>query len=299
MNIKKMKLATIILVSGLILAAVSCLITGVIKEPMIKEHDFGYSVTYSLDGEVKTHKGIYQCSFIGHDGNDDPTLRLYDGVYKVDGNVSESSWFTIAQKEGVELSLIINLDADYLMGDPDKYEYVSDNEAPCLEATDAEGYHVEIPEIFGAEIISWEYPEPIENSFKFIGFSRLYAVSMFAMLLVGILTTIACAVFVKRDRDIRYNVIDVLSVVANFVIGFVVIPFVTLVIFFSPIVMDGVSFVYQMLLCVPAAMVFTIAASVALRRKRFIKSGFLVQLVFPVLITVCIVLESLIYNFGG
>ena len=36
-----MKLATIILVSGLILAAVSCLITGVIKEPMIKEHDFG------------------------------------------------------------------------------------------------------------------------------------------------------------------------------------------------------------------------------------------------------------------
>ena len=59
-------------------------------------------MTYSLDGEVKTHKGSYQCSFIGHDGNDDPTLRLYDGVYKVDGNVSESSWlYTDAYVEHV------------------------------------------------------------------------------------------------------------------------------------------------------------------------------------------------------
>ena len=138
MNIKKMKLPAIIIAIGLILAVASCFFTGIMKEPTIKEHEFDYSVTYSVDGEVKTHKGSYQCSFIGHDGHDDPTLRLYDGVHNIDGNVSESSWFTVAHKDGVELSLIINLDADYLMGDPDKYEYVSGNKAPYFEAIDAE-----------------------------------------------------------------------------------------------------------------------------------------------------------------
>ena len=143
MNIKKMKLPVIIIAIGLILAVASCFFTGIMKEPTIKEHEFDYSVTYSIDGEVKTHKGIYQCSFIGYDGHDDPTLRMYDGVHKIDGNVSESSWFTVAHKDGVELSLIINLDADYLMGDPDRYEYVSGNDDPQLEATDADGYSVE------------------------------------------------------------------------------------------------------------------------------------------------------------
>ena len=296
MNSKKMKLPIIILAIGLILAVASCFFTGIMKEPTIKEHEFDYSVTYSIDGEVKTHKGSYLCSFIGHDGHDDPTLRLYDGVHNIDGNVSESSWFTVAHKDGVELSLIINLDADYLMGDPDKYEYVSGNEAPCLEATDAEGYSVEISEVFGAEIISWEYPEPIENSFKFVGFSRLYAISMFVMLVIAILTIIVCTIFVRKAQDIHYKALDLFSIAANFIIGFMAIPFVTIAIFFLPLVMDSGSLMYQIYLCIPALTAFTIAASVALRRKGFAKSGFLVQFVFPVLFFAEIVVESVIYN---
>ena len=296
MNSKKMKLPIIILVIGLILAVASCFFTGIMKEPTIKDHAFDYSVTYSVDGEVKTHKGSYQCSFIGHDGHDDPTIRLYDGVHKVDGNVSESSWFTVAHKEGVELSLIINLDADYLMGDPDKYEYVSDNKAPYLEAIDAEGYSVEISEVFDAEIISWEYPEPIENSFEFVGFSRLYSVSMFVMILIGFLTIIACVIFVKKNADVSYKILDKLSIIANFIIVIAAIPFITVAIFFFPIVMDSASLMYQIYLCIPALIAFTIAASVALRRKGFTKSGFFVQFVFPVLFFAEIVIESVIYN---
>ena len=120
MNIKKMKLPIIILAIGLALAIVACFLTCIKKEPVIKDHDFEYSVTYSVDGEVNTHKGSYRCSFTCFDAHDDPTFRMYDGVHKLDGNVSDSSWFTVAQKDGAELSLIINLDADYLMGDPDK-----------------------------------------------------------------------------------------------------------------------------------------------------------------------------------
>lgn len=296
MNIKKMKLPVIIIAIGWILAVASCLLTSIIKEPIIKDHDFDYSVTYSVDGEVKTHKGSYQCSFIGHDEHDDPTLRLYDGVHKLDGNVSKSSWFTVAHKEGVELSLIINLDADYLMGDPDKYEYVPGNKAPYLEAIDAEGYSVEISEVFDAEIISWEYPEPIENSFEFVGFSRLYAVSMLVMLLVAVLTIIACVIFVKKNADVSYNLLDKLSLIANCIIGIVVIPFITIVIFFLPLVMDSSSLMHQIYLCIPALSAFAIAASIALRRKGFTKSGFFVQFVFPVLFFAEILVESIIYN---
>ena len=296
MNIQKMKLPIIIIAIGLIVAVAACIFTSIMKEPTIKDHAFDYSVTYRVDGEVRTHKGSYQCRFTGYDGHDDPTLRLYDGVHKIDGNVSESSWFTVAHKDGVELSLRINLDASYLMGDPDKYEYVEGNKAPYLEANDAEGYSIEISEVFDAEIISWEFPEPIENSFEFVGFSRLYAVSMLVMLLVGVLTILVCVIFVKKNADVSYKSLDKLSLVANVFIGIVAIPFITVVIFFFPLVMESVSLMYQIYLCVPALTAFAIAASVSLRRKGFTMSGFFVQFVFPVLLFAEIIVESIIVN---
>jgi hypothetical protein len=296
MNVKNMKLPIIIILIGMIIAVASCLFTGILKEPVVKEREFDYSVTYSVDGEVKTYKGSYRCGFVGYDGHDDPTLRLYDGVHKIDGNASSSSSFTVAQKDGVVLSIITELDAAYLMGDPDKYEYESGNEAPYLEAIDAEGYSVEISEVFGAEIISWEYPEPIENSFKFVGFSRLYAVSMLAMLLVAALTTISCMIFVKKDDGIEYKLLDKLSTALNFIISFAVIPFVTIVVALLPLTMDAGSLMYQIYLCIPAITAFTVAASIALRRKGYTMSGLLVQLVCPVLLFVQLFVASLVYN---
>ena len=199
-------------------------------------------------------------------------------------------------KDGVELSIVTDLDAAYLMGDPDKYEYVSGHDDPYLEAVDQEGYGVEVSDLFDAEIISWEYPEPIENSFEFVGFSRLYSVSMLVMLLVGVLTTIVCVIFVKKNADVSYKPLDKLSIIANFIIGIVVISFITVVIFFFPLVMNSGSIIYQIYLCIPALTAFTIAASIALRRKGFTKSGFFVQIVFFVLFFAEIVIESVIYN---
>ena len=283
MKNSSMKLPIIILVIGLILAIVSCFLTGIIKEPTIREHYFDYSVTYRIDGEVKTFEGVFRCSFKGHDRHDDPTLRLYDGVHVKDETVQESIWFTVAQREDVELMMAVGLDAAYLMGDPDKYEYVHGNDDPYLEAIDAEGYAVEVSEKFDAEIISWEYPEPIENTFRFSGFSRLYAISMLVMLLIAFLTVLACLIFVRKDFDVNYKAFDILSIIANFVITFMAIPFLTIVIFLFPLTMDAESLLYQIYLCIPALTAFTLAASIALRRKGFAKSGFFVQLVCPVL----------------
>lgn len=296
MNITKMKLPLIIIATGLILAVLSCFFTGIMKEPTIKDHEFDYSITYRLDGEIKTYEGGFKCSFDGHDGHDDPTLREYVGVHTKNGNILDSISFTVAQKDGVELSIVADLDAAYLMGDPDKYEYEPGNDVPYLDAVDSEGYGVEVSDFFDAEIISWEYPEPIKNSFEFVGFSRLYAVSMLVMLLVGVLTIIACVIFVKKNADVSYNSLDKLSNIANFIIGIVAIPFITIVVFFFPLVMDSSSIMYQIYLCIPALTAFTIALSVALRRKGFTKSGFFVQFVFPVLFFAEIIVESIISN---
>ena len=291
-----MKLPIIILAVGLILAIASCFFTGIVKEPTIKEHEFDYSVRYRIGSETKTYEGTFRCSFVGHDGDDDPTLRLYDGVHTKDGNELGALWLTVAQKEDVELMMSVGLDAAYLMGDPDKYEYVHGNDDPYLEAIDAEGYAVEVSEKFDAEIISWEYPEPIENSFRFAGFSRLYSISMLGMLAIAFLMVLACLAFVRKNPNVNDKALDIISIVANFLITFMAIPFITIVIFFFPLVMDSESLLYQIYLCVPALTAFTIAASIALRRKGFAKSGFFVQLVCPALFFATIFVESLIHS---
>ena len=48
MNSKKMKMPMNILVIGLILVVASCLFTGIMKEPTIKEHEFDYSMTHNV-----------------------------------------------------------------------------------------------------------------------------------------------------------------------------------------------------------------------------------------------------------
>ena len=291
-----MKLPIIILVVGLILAIASCFFTGIVKEPTIKEHEFHYSVTYRIGSETKTYEGTFRCSFVGHDRDDDPTLRLYDGVHTRDGNELGALWLTVAQKEDVELMMAVDLDAAYLMGDPDKYEYVHGNDDPCFEAIDAEGYPVEASEEFDAEIISWQYPEQIENAFRFAGFSRLYSISMLVMLAIAFLTVIACLILVRKDPDVNYKALDVISIVANFLVAFMAIPFLTVVIFFFSLTMDAESLLYQIFLCIPTLTAFTIAASIALRRKGFAKTGFFVQLVCPALFFATVFVESLIYN---
>ncbi len=296
MNIKKMKLAAIILAIGLILAAVSCLITGIVKEPVIKEHSFDYAITYKLDGIVNTYEGSFKCSFMGYDAYDDPTARQYTGVHQKNGAALEAFYFPVAEKDGVKLNIVIDLNAAYLMGDPDRYEYEPGNTDPYFEALQADDYWVEVSNYFDAEILSWDYPEPIENSFRFAGFSRLHAISMLAMLLIGYLTMLACIIAVKKDPDICYKVLDGFSTAINFIIGLWVIPFIAILVFVFPLAMDPESLIYQIYLCVPAFTAFAIAASVALRRKGFTKSGFFVQLAIPVLFFVPILVLSLIEN---
>ena len=297
MKNKSLKIPAIVIAVGLVLALMACLLTNMILAPTVTEGDFHYSVTYKLNGETKTLEGIYKCRLNGYGEGDDPRDRYYTGEYIVDGQATLSHSYTIAQKDGAELYIVTVFNECYLMGDTKDVDYEPFLEEPYLEAVDKEGYPYDegnMPSEFTAEIISWEYPEPIENTFVFRGFSLLHTGSMLVMLLAGLLTIIACVIFVKRDKTVPGKVLDKFSVVLNFVICFVAIPFITIATALLQITMSGDALLYQIFLCVPALTAFTVAASVALRRNGFTKTGFFIQFAGPVLFFVPIILESVI-----
>lgn len=302
MKTRSFKIPVIILVIGLVLSLLACLLSNIILIPTVTEHDFHYSVTYQLNGETKTLEGIYRCRLDAQNENTGPGDRYYTGEYIVNGQSSFSHSYTIAQKDGAELYIVTTFNECYLMGDITDTDYDPFLEDPYLDAVNKDGYPydgTDMPSEFTAEIISWEYPEPIKNTFVFNGFSILHTGSMIAMLLVGLLVIIACIIFVKRDKAVPYKVLDIISIVLNCIICVAVIPFITLVTALMELTMSSEALIFQIFLCIPALTAFTVAASITLRRHSFTKTGFIVQFVGPALFLGSIVLETVIHNVFG
>ena len=295
MKNKTLTLPAIIIAIGLVVALVGYLLTSRQFKPAVTEQDFNYSVTYKIDGETKTFSGVYTCRFTGFGGAGvDPLARYYNGVYTVDGESTESRSYAIAEKDGCVLEIITLFDDDYLMGDnQEEYELVD----PCLEATDAEGYQYgedELPAEFDAEIISWEYPEPIENTFVFAGFSGLYVINTGVMILVGVLTLIICVIFVRKGDGVEYRALDKIGIALNFAAVLFVLPIIYIAAVFVQAYKIGPDWLYQAYLCIPQIIPFSIAASLSLRRKGFRKSGFFIQFLAPAVEVILAVLEYII-----
>ena len=279
MKSQSLKLPSIIIAIGFALCLVASLFAGIMKEPVITEHDFNYAATYRLDGETKTLEGVYRVQYVStSEGND----RYYEGFYPTEPEAGVPEYHTIAEKDGLKLQVVFIFSQDYLMGDGDRDTITE----PYLAAYDTMGVEytdMETLEAFEAELLSWEEPQPIENTFVFSGFSHLYTGSMLAMLAVGLLVIVACMIFVKRDKTVPYKLLDKLSIALNCVVCFAAIPIITFITTLLQITMSGDDLMYQILLCIPALTAFTVAASVSLRRKGFTKTGFIVQFIGPVL----------------
>ena len=302
MKMTSLRIPALILAIGLVLSLVVCLFTNVIMTPAITEHDFKYSVTYKLNGETKTMEGIYKCTYEGYSEGEDPHDRYYNAEYIVDGQTTLSHSYTIAEKDGAKLYIVTVFNEYYLMGDKKNMDYEPFLEEPYLEAVDKEGYpydETNMPSEFTAEIVSWEYPEPIENKFTFEGFAMMHSGSMVAMLVVGLLTILAGIIFAKKEESLTYNTLDIFSIVLNAAICVLGIPFITITSAFFQLTISTDGFLYQLYMCVPALTAFAVAASIALRRKGFRMAGFLVQFVGPVLYIIPLIIEAIVYNFFG
>ena len=109
------------------------------------------------------------------------------------------------------------------------------------------------------------------------------------------LALIATIIFVKKEKELKYKAVDIVSIVLNFVIGFTLIPLVTILGVFIDIEGGGPELYYQIMYFVPAVSILCIAASVALRRKGYGKSSLITQFIGPVIF----VLYLLIFYVGG
>ena len=135
--------------------------------PEIKTGEFNFSVTYEYLGEVNTVSGVYVCEYDGIgwvlDGG---YYRKWSGYIK-DETTEENIVLGTAEDGGI-VELYLALDPDAFMGDG----YLDDEPfLPYLsvriidEGLSFESDVVILEETYGARIISYEYDDPIENTF--------------------------------------------------------------------------------------------------------------------------------------
>ena len=160
-------LSTLIAVLLLSLYLTSCGLT--VPRPDVKTGEFNFSVTYEYGGEIKTISGVYVCEYNGTDwALDGGSYRDWVG-YIGDGTTKECIKLATAEDGGI-VELNLYFDPGHFMGD--SYEEGDEPFAPMItvRVEDEEGLSFEndadlIAEVYGARIISYEYDEPIENTF--------------------------------------------------------------------------------------------------------------------------------------
>ena len=140
-----------------------------VPRPEIKKAEFDFSVTYEINGEIKTVQGTYVCEYNGTDWAIDAGYHRDWIGYIKDGASEEIIKLEVAENgELVELNL--DFEPGHFMGDS-----CCEGDEPfepwiSVRIEDNEGLSFEnradyIAEAYGAKIISYEYDAPIENTF--------------------------------------------------------------------------------------------------------------------------------------
>jgi hypothetical protein len=89
-------------------------------------------------------------------------------------------------------------------------------------------------------------------------------------------------------------VLDKIGIALNFIAMLFVLPIIYIASVFVQAYKMGPDWIYQVYLCIPQIIPFSIAASVSLRRKGFRKSGFCIQFLVPAIEVIIAVLENIL-----
>ena len=290
MKNKKLFIPTIILIAAILASATYMVISSIAKKPTTTEGEFLFSITYELDGETVTINDVYRARFVKNDGFANTKSRMYVGEI---GNRGENNTiYILKEDENTCVELRTNFYPDYLMGDPE-YDYF-DEEAfePQIYYYDAEEQAYSDEETLlaqGIKLIGFEYPTPIENSLVFSHISYLSSAVVLPTLIIALLALVAIIIFVKKDKELKYKAIDIVSLVLNFVIGFTLIPYISIAAMLIDINGGGPDFHYQVFYFFPLIFVLCIAASIALRRKGYGVKALVTELIGPVVFALFLV----------
>ena len=184
------------------------------------------------------------------------------------------------------------------MGDPE-YDYFDDEtfepKIYYYDANETEYHDEEALAAQGVKLISFEYPTPIENSFVFSHLSYFSGANVPLTLLIAKLALLGNIIFVRKEKELKYKAVDIVSILFNWIIGTVYMGFVTILALLIDIEGGGPELYYQIMYFIPAVSVLCLASSVALRRKGYGKSSLFTQFIGPVIF----VLYLLVFYEGG
>ena len=290
MKSKKLFLPSIILLSAIVVMCVFGLLDAIVREPVIREGEFPFSITYEVDGKTETIEGTYVCTYAGVGSYGDIKSRYYLGEIVNAEEMDVQGDYTIYKDEEGYIILTTCLHADYLMGDPTEKYYRTECE-PYLAYENMQGMGYEEGlelSVHNAKIISWEYPQPIKNSFEFSYMTILSGRTVVPMTIIAVLALVASMIFVKKEQDLCYTWMDKVSIVCNFLITLLVVPFCTMTGVLIDIVDVAEELGGQILYLNSAIITLGIAASVCLRRKGYRKSGLFVQFIGVILFAILI-----------
>ena len=296
MKNKKLFLPAIILAVAILAIVVYSVVSSLAFKPTVTEGEFPFSITYELDGETVTINEVYKARYVRNDGYADTKSRVYVGEI---GNLGEGNTvYTLKKDENTRVELWTKLYPDYLMGDT-KYDYFDDEafepQIYYYDAQEQEYYDEETLSAQGVRLVSFDYPTPIENSFVFSHISYLSGSVVLPTLLIALLALIAAIIFVRKEKELKYKAIDIVSIVLNFIISFTLIPFVSILALFIDIEGGGPELYFQVLYFIPALSVLCVAASVALRRKGYGVKSLIAELIGPAVFAVYLI----VFYVGG
>jgi hypothetical protein len=286
MKAKNIRRAKIILVLYLIATLALLLLGYSVQKPKVARQEFPFTITYSYQRKTETISDVYVGEYVRRAKYLEDDSLAWRG-YIQNHNRLESDFYRIGEHDGQAFSINLNMIPEYLMGDPEYADSVCQPAGVCHSFDGTNDITVTDPEELaqlGLSIVSWEYPEPIENTFSFGGISLSSEATIYTAA-IAVAALLACMILVKKDREIMYRKMDKVSVALNFLIAIVAFPFIFMVSALSEIVADT-SVWQQALYLTPALTVLGIAASVVLRRCGYGKGSLFIQFLGPILFAV-------------
>ena len=292
MKNKKLLLPTIFLAVAIFAIFASSLINIIALKPTVTEKEFPFSITYELDGERVTIEDVYQVNYVKNDKDDNHKGRVYEGKLLSSGE--NGSHFILKKEEGGRIELWTHLYADYLMGDPE-YDYFEEGEAfePKIyyyDSMETESHEEETLAAHGVKLISFEYPTPIENSLVFSHLSYFTGTVVLLTFPIALLALLATVIFVRKEKELKYKAVDIISIILNFVIGTTYLGFVTILALLIDMEGGGPELYYQIMYFIPAVSTLCLTASIALRRKGYGKSSLITQLIGPIIFALYLII---------
>lgn len=295
MKNKKLLLPAIILFITILATAAYSIISSIAYKPTVTKGEFPFSITYELDGKTVTINEVYKAYYVRNDGYADTKTRVYAG--EIGDLGEENTIYTLKKDKNTRIELWTHLYPDYLMGDSE-YDYFDDEAfEPKIYYFDAEEQEYSDEETLsaqGVKLISFTYPTPIENSFVFSHISYFSGAVVLPILLIALLALIATIIFVRKEKELEYKAVDIVSIVLNIIIGVTLIPLTTVVAMFIDINGGNSGLYHQMFYFLPSFIVLCTTSSVALRRKGYGVKALIAELVGPAVFTIYVIVCSVV-----